>query len=81
MKLKYISNYVIKGKLEQLTSPVDARAERTLCNGVVQEQGYKKWEKALSDNHEAKFTRISDDTDVSLLYHTYFYLFVFLQTI
>lgn len=60
---------------------VRARAERTLCNGVVQEQVYKKWEKALSDKHEAKFTRISDDTDVSLLYHTYFYLFVFLQTI
>lgn len=57
---------------------VRARAERTLCNGVVQEQGYKKWEKALSDKHEAKFTRISDDTDVSLLYHTYFFIFFFL---
>lgn len=54
---------------------VRARAERTLCKGVVQEQGYKKWEKALSDKHEAKFTRISDDTDVSLLYHTYFLSF------
>lgn len=60
---------------------VRARAERTLCKGVVQEQGYKKWEKALSDKHEAKFTRISDDTDVSLLYHTYFLSFFFLQTI
>lgn len=60
---------------------VRARGERTLCNGVVQEQGYKKWEKALSDKHEAKFTRISDDTDVSLLYHTYFLSFFFLQTI
>lgn len=56
---------------------VRARAERTLCNGVVQEQGYKKWEKALSDKHEAKFTRISDDTDVSLLYHTYFFYLFF----
>lgn len=76
MKFKYISNYVIKGKLEQLTSPVCEHAlsghcVRALCKSKVIRNGKRRCLISTRRN-----SRESQMTLMFLFYITHiFYLF------